>query len=373
MSARHGDDPARGIPAASEDAIRFFYLQYAKRVRRYLAGFGVAPAELDDLTQEVFLIVMSKHGALAEIDQVGPWLREIARKLAAGQRRRGSRARTFSVEHAAEALADTTPTQASQLEERQSAEQLQRAMAALGDEDRDLIALHELGGLPLVAVAELVERDRKTVRKRIAEANRKLSRLVRAQEVPRAHPNPLTRFAVPAAASARVRREPARFLGKTEDVVIGRVGAVLVAVWPGAPTVEALTLLGELMHATSREFGTGLVYLSIVEQTTSTPSLEARKLIIRMLQEQADNVGVYPHVLLGGMSWIVRPIMAGLAFLSGVPGSMPFFTNVERAAAWINAGYLRGTPDDQAAIVQAVTDLRAIAAERDAPSQALAR
>jgi len=370
MSVRHDDEPPGHLPADSATSIRFLYLQYAKRVRRYLAAFGVAPAELDDLSQEVFLVVMAKRATLAEIDQVQPWLREICRKVAAGQRRRGSRRRAFAVEHAAEVVADDAPTQASELEARQSAEQLQRAMAALDEEARDLIALHELGGLPVIAIAELIERDRKTVSKRLAEANRKLSRLVRVQETTNCYGTPIARFAVPAAAGEQVRTVPPRLLGKTRDVVIGRVGAVLIAVWHGVPSVEALLLLGEHMHATAREFGTGLVYLSIVEGAAGTPSLEARQLITRMLQELAESFGVYPHVLLGGFSWIARPIMAGLARLAGVPGSMPFFTSVERAAAWINAGYLHGSLEDQAAIVRAVAELRALARVPDESNHA---
>lgn len=364
------DELTRRKLAESATSVRFMYLQYGKRVRRYLAAFGVGPSELDDLSQEVFLIVMGKGEALAEIDNVRLWLREICRKVAAGERRRGSRKRELPVAHAAETVEDAAPTQAAALEQFQNAEQLQRAMAALDDEDRDLIALHELGGLPIVAVAELLDRDRKTVRKRLDEANRKLSRLFRAQEQESAQASPLVRFSMPTAAGERVHTAPAQFLGRTPDIVVGRVGAVLIAVWPGPPTLEALELLDEHMRATSRELGSGLVYFSVVESTTSTPSLEARKKITSMLKEHSEKFGVYPHALLGGFSWIARPIMAGLTLLAGVPGSMPFFTSVERAAAWINAGYLRGDRAAEASIVQAVAELRAIAAKPEVPGRA---
>ena len=96
-------------------------------------------------------------------------------------------------------------------------------------------------------------------------------------------------------------------------------------------------------------------------------------MITSMLQEHSESFGVYPHVLLGGFSWIARPIMAGLTLLAGVPGSMPFFTDVKRAAAWINAGYLRGNLADQTAIVHAVEELRAIAREQSEPIRAQTR
>jgi hypothetical protein len=81
-----------------------------------------------------------------------------------------------------------------------------------------------------------------------------------------------------------------------------------------------------------------------------------------MLKRYSVNYGVFPHVLLGGFSWIARPIMAGLAFLSGVQLPMPFFASVERAAAWLTAGYLSESSIEDLEIVTAVQHLRSIAA-----------
>ena len=45
----------------------------------------------------------------------------------------------------------------------------------LDDESRDLLALHDVGEMPLSQLAKLVEHDRKTVRTRLARARRRLS------------------------------------------------------------------------------------------------------------------------------------------------------------------------------------------------------
>ena len=53
---------------------------------------------------------------------------------------------------------------------------LRRALNHLDDESRDLLALHDVGEMPLSALAKLVAHDRKTVRSRLARARRRVSR-----------------------------------------------------------------------------------------------------------------------------------------------------------------------------------------------------
>jgi DNA-directed RNA polymerase specialized sigma24 family protein len=74
------------------------YSNHAERVRRELSSFGVPSADLDDLSQEVFLVVTDKGDTLSEIVRMDLWLREVCRKVAAGYRRRGFRKREVAVE-----------------------------------------------------------------------------------------------------------------------------------------------------------------------------------------------------------------------------------------------------------------------------------
>lgn len=350
-----GAEPA--LPGGHRVALGSLYAAHADRVRRHLSAFGVRPADLDDLSQEVFLVVTDKREGIAEIERVDLWLKEICRKVASGYRRRGFRLREVSAEGETQAVDHEAPLQSAVLESREDVARLRQAVHALDDEAKDLIAMHELGGLPLVDVALLVERDRKTVRKRLDEANRRLTRLFREGEPMRARGE--AGYAPPDAARGQTRT--LRLLGATPDITIGQIGAVLIAVWAGAPTLDALALLDERIQTATESCGAGLVYLALVESTTGTPSLPARKKISGMLKRHSTAVGVFPHVLLGGFSWIARPIMAGLAFLSGVPVPMPFFGSVERAADWLTTGYLRETEMERDEIVVAAEELRALA------------
>ena len=64
------------------------YARFAPFVRSRLAALGVREADLPDLCQEVFMVVHGKGTALASVDRMDLWLREICRRVAAGYRRR---------------------------------------------------------------------------------------------------------------------------------------------------------------------------------------------------------------------------------------------------------------------------------------------
>ncbi len=364
MGTTDDEAPAERALPCSTQPISAVYAAHASQVRRHLFAFGVHPNDLDDLSQEVFLVVMDKGETFEQIARIDLWLREICRKVAAGHRRRGGRQRELSADYTPDAIEDGAPTQSAALEQREDTEQLHRAIHALDEEARDLIAMHELGGLPLVDLATLVERDRKTVRKRLEEANRRLIRLFREHEAPPAGMANLTqaRVARPTLATgSEAHGASSQLLAQNSEITIGLVGSVLVAVWPGRPTLDALELLDQHLLQTSTRLGSGLAYLAIVEASTSTPTLEARQKITHMMKRHTPSYEVYPHVLLGGFSWIVRPIMSGLALLAGIP-SVPFFLSVERAAAWLASDGARAPRLDVAALIRGANELRERAA-----------
>ncbi len=369
MGTNDDEAPAeRALPAPTQP-FSAVYAAHASQVRRHLFAFGARASDLDDLSQEVFLVVMDKGEAWAQIERIDLWLREICRKVAAGHRRRGGRQHEVPANDTLETIEDGALTQSAILEQREDAERLHRAIDALDEEARDLIAMHELGGLPLVDLATLVERDRKTVRKRLEEANRRLIRLFREHEAPRAGTArlPRARVAPPSLASnCGVHVSSSQLLAQDSEITIGVVGSVLIAVWPGRPTVDALELLDQHMQQTSARLGNGLVYLAIVEASTSTPTLEARQKITHMMKRHTRSYEVYPHVLLGGFSWIVRPIMSGLALLAGIP-SVPFFGSVERAAAWLASSGSRAPQLDMAGLIRGANELRQSAASNSTP------
>ena len=163
------------------------YEHFAPYVRGKLAELGVRDADLPDLCHEVFLIVHDKVGMVPDVDRVDLWLREICRRVAAGYRRRfGNKLEILGRD--LETRIDRRRSRRARRGQRRRTrrEQLalvRRALNRLDEESRDLLALHDVGELPLTELARLVDHDRKTVRKRLLTARRRVSRLV-SQDAP---------------------------------------------------------------------------------------------------------------------------------------------------------------------------------------------
>jgi RNA polymerase sigma-70 factor (ECF subfamily) len=161
-------------------------------VRRQLTRYGVAAADVDDLVQDVFLLTHKKRALLSTIQQVDPWLREVCRRVAAGYRRRAHRRREIAFGEPPEPAGEASAFE-SALERAQDEERLHQALGQLDEKSRELVALHALAELALNDIATLVKVDRKTVRKRLSAALRRLSlilcsnaRVQRGNQRPRA-------------------------------------------------------------------------------------------------------------------------------------------------------------------------------------------
>jgi RNA polymerase sigma factor (sigma-70 family) len=329
------------------------YAQHADCVRRHLRRFGAPDQDLDDLTQEVFLVVHAKAAIVSTLEPVDPWLREVCRRVAAGDRRRAHRRHEIAFREPPETAAEAGFDQA--LERGEQEERLHRALDRLDEQSRDLVALHELGRLPLIDMAELVDADRKTVSKRLGTALRRLTALLRAEPAGDARS---------AAAGTTPHTEPPRrvdtfrVLAKGATVNIGLVGSVVIAVWPGPATIEALELLDTQFARVIEICGGGFSYLTVVEASSRPPDLTARQKIVRMLEQHAHHIYAYAVALQGGAAWIARPIMTGLSLLARPPFPMQFFNGVPPAARWLAEAHPQLTQASPSAIIESTERLR---------------
>jgi RNA polymerase sigma-70 factor, ECF subfamily len=305
------------------------YADFGEGARKHLQSFGASSADLDDLVQEVFLVLHAKREQLASIRPFDPWLREVCRRVAAGERRRAHRRREVVNGEPPDTADDNSVATDTVVEESRRAEQLHHALGQLDEHERDLVALRELGDLPLEDVAELTHADRKTVSKRLGSALKRLTRLL--QSAP--PPAPLER--------SRPPLEPLRSVPAFELLIddpllrVGLVGSTAIGIWPGVPTVRAFELLDEAATMVLERCGGGFAYLAVVEATVRGPDLAARQKIISMMEKHSGHIRVYATALLGGGAWIARPVMTGLSLLTRPPFPMQFFNGVELAARWL--------------------------------------
>jgi RNA polymerase sigma factor (sigma-70 family) len=354
------------------------YARFAPYVQRRLAGFGVRDADLPDLCHEVFLIVHGKRHVLPAVDRIDLWLREICRRVAAGYRRRaghqlevlGCDAREQS-EHP-DLAAD--PSDEPDVGRRLSL--LRRALNQLDDESRDLLALHDVGEMPLSALAKLVAHDRKTVRSRLARARRRVSRWLCGDPASLRSGTPVR---VTPAGSPFMRDQAARgravgsaaqeleILRISPEVCGGVLGNVAVSDWRG-PQIEAATieaLIGQAPY-TLEKCGGEIAYLALIESTVLPPTFEARQKIVDAMEIVGPYFNSFAVVLLGANARINQPILEGLMLLARPRFPLRFFSSVKGAAEWLCEGAARGCagPLVPAQLAAAAEDIRRLEAGR---------
>lgn len=154
------------IPAPTIQALFSAHVAFVWRTLRH---FGVAETDLEDQTQEVFIVA---HRRLADWDGDRPraWLYGIVRRCAAGYRRRSHRRHEQSVETVPETTDRRDPSARAEFD------LVRRAIDALDDEKRAVFILHEIEELSMREVAEAVHCPLKTAYRRLYAARRELAR-----------------------------------------------------------------------------------------------------------------------------------------------------------------------------------------------------
>jgi RNA polymerase sigma factor (sigma-70 family) len=344
-----------GVRATSEA-----YRDFAPYVRRRLLELGVRDADLPDQCHEVFLI-LHKREQLDEIERVDLWLREVCRRVAAGYRRSARNTREV-LGGFPDSQADTSEDPETSLRNVDERDLLRNALERLDDESRDLLALHDVGEMPLTELAKLVEHDRKTVRKRIEAARRRLSVLLQEDlpHVETAHEAPVP-GPRPHGAEPRLSDELEVFC-VTPGLRVGVVGNVIIAVWTRGADLAAVEALASVGQMLIDRCGGKVSYLACVEAAIQLPELRARKRIVELLELWGPNILAYATVVAVKGAWIVRPIMSGLLVLIRPRFPMQFFSSVPDAAGWLCSRYALSAegPLSDRTLSAAVEHLRAL-------------
>ena len=151
--------------------------QHQAEIRHFLAHQVSAPAEADDLAQEVFLKALRYGENFCHLDNPRAWLFHVARNLLR-DRWRGTKAnQPLPDDLCAEALSEPPPVD-------MLSHCLTRVLGELCAEDRAAITLCDLEGLSQRAYAERHALSLATAKSRLQRARRRLQqRLVAACQV----------------------------------------------------------------------------------------------------------------------------------------------------------------------------------------------
>lgn len=181
MSGSRND--AEAAPSARYAAL--FRAHYG-RVVRLLSVLGVAPGELDDVAQEVFIIAHRKLDQLRPDASAAAWLLAITRNVAATVRR--SRVRARAREDKAPVPEPAADPEAAAMKS-EAARLLQGFVATLPEEQRLVFVLYEIEGESATEVAETLQIPRNTVHSRIRLIREKLARTVARHQSKEARTN----------------------------------------------------------------------------------------------------------------------------------------------------------------------------------------
>jgi len=145
-------------------SLEAIYRQHFSATWRILRRLGVPDEQLDDATQDVFLVV---HRRLGEFDPRSPlksWIFAIAVRVASDYRRRAARRRTEPLD---EAIQDTAPCPARMSELQESVRLLHEVLDTLDEGKRVVFVLAELEQLTVPEIATVLGVNLNTVYSRL--------------------------------------------------------------------------------------------------------------------------------------------------------------------------------------------------------------
>ena len=133
------------------------YQSHVQTVARWVARLGGPGVDVEDITQEVFLIVNRRLSEFRRDSRLSTWLFSITAKIVANDRRR-RRIRRWWVRltpHAEEGAMVTTDTPLERLERRERRTQFYQALDALNERQRRVLVLFELEETPIAEISAM--------------------------------------------------------------------------------------------------------------------------------------------------------------------------------------------------------------------------
>jgi RNA polymerase sigma-70 factor, ECF subfamily len=194
-------DPSGGLPTAArtsgrDDAVNESALvadnlpnfdaivaEHGPYVWRVLRRLGVRTGDIDDVWQETFIVVHRKLGSFEGRSQLRTWLSAIAVRVASDYRSRAYRRREQATDDVPEGPSEhsSAVSQHDALVEQQRRELLDRLIAELKPDQREVIVLYEFAELPMQEVAEALGCPLQTAYSRLHAARKALESAARRE------------------------------------------------------------------------------------------------------------------------------------------------------------------------------------------------
>lgn len=166
---------ANALSAASDGtpvSVGSLYEEHIRFVWDFLRYLGVAPADLEDVAHEVFMVVHRLLPACDTSRPMRPWITGIAVRVAADYRKRAHRRRELPVEDLQPAGDD--PQGEAQLDQKRRQALLHELLQSLAPQWRAVFLLHDVEEHGAPEIAQMLGVPVNTVYSRLRRARRKL-------------------------------------------------------------------------------------------------------------------------------------------------------------------------------------------------------
>lgn len=309
---------------------RSVYTEHAPLVRRLLTRRGVRADDLDDVQQETFVTIHRLLPSFEGRASLETWLHSVTWRVAASYHRR-TRGRH-------EVPGDTSDKSiAGEPESSSTRDRLHASLAQIDEENRDVLALHDIGGLSISQVSELTGNARATIRQRLERGRAALGRRMWRALTERDEEAWLARLAPHLAQRLSTKPLPlVRGIVVTGETAVSLVDDLAIVLWRGSSTIEAMETLIELLMPLASAAPDGFRYLSVVERTSTPPGREARQMMAWGAGKLGSRIKAAAWAVEdSAMMSIVAPVVNACFFLGGVPINMRFFDGVPSASSWL--------------------------------------
>jgi RNA polymerase sigma-70 factor, ECF subfamily len=145
----------------------------------YLRRLGVPEADVEDAVHDVFVVAHRRYGTYDPSRPLRPWLLGIAFRIAAQWRRR-HRLEVRVAEPGTE-RADDARAPDDVLASRQERSRLQAALARLDIDQRAVVVMHDLNGIPVPEIATALDVPLNTVYSRLRLGRAKITAALRGE------------------------------------------------------------------------------------------------------------------------------------------------------------------------------------------------
>jgi RNA polymerase sigma-70 factor (ECF subfamily) len=169
VGSERAESPRVAQPGVTAQAI---FRDHAAFVLRVVRRLGVAPRDVEDVAQEVFVIVHRKLDTFTGESSVRTWLFGIASRVASDHRRRAYVQRESLEAEPPAASLDAPQTR--DVHDRELRQTLDRALDALDDAKRAVFVLYEMEGVPMAEIAESLQCPLPTAYSRLREARERI-------------------------------------------------------------------------------------------------------------------------------------------------------------------------------------------------------